>query len=414
MAKIDMKFVRSQFPALTDDAVLMDNAGGSQIARPVVDRMTDFMFSTNVQLGASYATSVAASKRVAEGRAALQLMMNADRPEEIVMGATVTQLFDQLAQSLVQGWDEGDEIIVTNFDHEANIGPWRRLAQRGIVVREWQMAPGTYTPDLDALKSLMGPKTKLVAVTHCSNIFGSINDVRAIADVVHEAGALLCVDGVAYAPHRAVDVQALDADFYGFAVYKTYGPHHGALYGKYDLLRNHAHNINHYFYGEDRVPNKLEPGNPNYELAYSCLGVIDYLEAFAAAHGVNAKGREAIVAAFDIMAEHEEALAEKLLAYLRGRDDVTIIGDPSADKARRVPTVAFVVKGQNSRDIVEAVDTAGIGIRFGDFHSKRLVQSMELGDPDGVIRVSAVHYNTLEEMNRVIERLESLRRQAAE
>ena len=413
MPQLDLDHVRGQFPALRDDTVLLDNAGGSQVARPVADRITEFMFSTNVQLGASYETSAAAGKKVAEGRAALATLLNADRPEEVVMGATATQLFDQLAQALVQHWEPGDEVVVTNFDHEANIGPWMRLKQRGINVRIWELPEGAHKPTPESLAPLLGPKTRLVAMTHCSNIFGGINDVRAIADLVHEHGAMLCVDGVAFAPHRAIDVKALDADFYAFSVYKTYGPHHAALYGKYDLLRHKAGNINHYFYGEDRVPNKLEPGNPNYELAYSCVGVIDYLEGLAAAHGINAEGRAAVEAAFDIIANHEAGLSERLLSYLRGRDDVTIVGDTSSDRGARVPTISFLIAGRNARDVVEAVDPSGIGIRFGDFHSKRLVQGLNLGDPDGVIRVSAVHYNTLDEMDRLIERLESLRRQAA-
>lgn len=413
MAQLDLDYVRKQFPALKDDLVFLDNAGGSQVARPVAERINDFLFSSNVQLGASYGASVAAAQKVAEGRAALATLLNADRPEEVVMGATASQLFEQLAQSLSQKWDKGDEVIVSNFDHEANIGPWRRLEERGIVVRTWALPEGQHQPTPDSLAPLLGPRTRLVAMTHCSNIFGGINDVRAIADLVHERGAMLCVDGVAFAPHRAIDVKALGADFYGFSVYKTYGPHHAALYGKYDLLRHKAGNINHYFYGEDKVPGKLEPGNPNYELSYSCVGVIDYLEALAAAHGINVKGRAAVEAAFDMIADHETALSERLLAYLRGRDDVTILGDPSSDRAARVPTVSFVVAGQSSRGIVEAVDPSGIGIRFGDFHSKRLVESLGLDDPDGVIRVSAVHYNTLEEIDRLIDQLERRRRQAA-
>lgn len=409
MPQLDLEYVRKQFPALSDDVVLLDNAGGSQLAQPVFERMREFMFSSNVQLGATYGTSVAASHKVAEGRMALATLLNADRPEEVVMGATATQLFDQLARSLSQHWEAGDEVIVSNFDHEANIGPWRRLEERGIVVKTWELPNGAHRPQPEDLAPLLGPKTRLVAVTHCSNIFGSINDVRAIADLVHDHGAMVGVDGVAYAPHRAIDVKALDADFYGFAVYKTYGPHHAGLYGKYDLLRHKAGNINHYFYGEEKVPNKLEPGNANYELAYSCVGVIDYLEGLAKAHGINASGRTAVEAAFDMIADHEAVLAERLLAYLRGRQDVTILGDPSSDLETRVPTISFVIEGRSSRKVVEAVDPSGIGIRFGDFHSKRLVEALDLGDPDGVIRASAVHYNTLEEMDRLIEQLEGLR-----
>jgi len=409
---IDYGFIRANFSALSDDMAFFDNAGGSQVAEPVIARIAAFMRSANVQLGASYATSVTAAQKVAEGRAALATLMNARRPEEVVMGATTTQLFDQLARALVQTWAPGDRVIVTGFDHEANIGPWRRLAEHGIEIAEWRLRTGAHQPDLDDLRALLTPRTRLVAMTHASNIFGSITPVRAVADMVHAAGALVCVDGVAYAPHRAIDVQALDADFYGFSVYKVYGPHHAALYGRYALLRA-AGNINHYFYGEDKVPQKLEPGNPNYELAYGCVGVLDYLEAFAQAHGVNATGRAAVEAAFRVMADHEEALSERLLAYLRAREDVTVIGDMSSDKAARAPTIAFIVRGAQSGAVVRAVDSAGIGIRFGDFHSKRLVESLRLPCDDGVIRVSMVHYNTFDEVDRLIARLESLRKQAA-
>lgn len=409
MPTINMEFVHSCFPGLQQGSVFLDNAGGSQVAQQTIDHVVRFMSGESVQLGASYAASQKAGATVAAGRAALATMMNAARPEEIVMGATATQLLDQLARGLVQGWAEGDEVIVTNFDHEANIGPWRQLESRGIILREWKIPTGADMPDLDDLRALLSPRTKIVAVTHASNIFGTIMPVREIADIVHAAGAKVCVDGVAYAPHRAIDVQALDVDYYVFAAYKVYGPHHGALYGRYDLLRHDAHNINHYFYGEDKVPNKLEPGNPNYELSAGCSGMLQYLEDFAAAHGGNETGRAAVEAAFAVMADHEQALSERLLSYLRGRDDVTIIGQSASDKALRVPTISFVINGKSSESVVRAVDPAGIGIRFGDFHSKRLVNSMNLSSGDGVIRVSAVHYNTVEQMDRLIDLLERQR-----
>jgi selenocysteine lyase/cysteine desulfurase len=269
------------------------------------------------------------------------------------------------------------------------------------------MRKGAHLPDLADLGELLTGRTRLVAVTHASNIFGSINPVREIADMVHGVGAQLCVDGVAYAPHRAVDVRALGADFYGFSVYKTYGPHFAALYGRHDALLA-AGNINHSFFPNDKVPQKMEPGNASHELAYSCTGVIAYLEAFAQAHGINAQGRGAVEAAFGIIAQHEQALSERLLGYLRSRKDVTIIGEPLADKTLRVPTISFVIDGKSSRDVVEATDPTGIGIRFGDFYSRRLVQALDLPDPDGVIRVSAVHYNTLDEIDALIAHLETL------
>ncbi len=408
MTALDLNFVQKNFPALGHGQVYLDNAGGSQVARQVADRLTEYLFTANVQLGASYAASATAGKMVDEGRRALMTLMNAARPEEIVMGATTTQLFDQLSRALVQTWQPGDEVIVTNFDHEANIGPWRKLAAQGIVTREWKMPQGASLPDLDDLAALITDKTRLVAVTHTSNIYGTINPIRQIADLVHAAGALLCVDGVAYAPHRAVDVQALGADFYGFSIYKTYGPHFATLYGRYDHLLA-AGNINHRFFTAAKVPQKLEPGNASYELAYSCIGVVDYLEALANAHGINSTGRAAVEAAFALIAAHEQVLSQRLLDYLASRPDVTIIGDPSADMDRRVPTISFVVDGLSSASLVEAVDPTGIGIRFGDFYSRELVDSLGLPNADGVIRVSAVHYNTVEEMDALIARLEELR-----
>lgn len=407
MQDLDQAFIANSFPALGRGQVFLDNAGGSQIARQTVERMSAFLYESNVQLGATYAASAEAGARVHEGRAAVATLLNAARPEEIVLGATSTQLFDQLARALVQNWKPGDEVIVTNFDHEANIGPWMKLAAQGIVVKVWQMPKGDYLPDLNDLRALLTDRTQLVAVTHASNIYGSINPVRDIADVVHGAGALLCVDGVAFAPHRAVDVQTLGADFYGFSVYKTYGPHFAALYGRYDLLLN-AGSINHAFFPKDKVPQKMEPGNASHELAYSCIGVIDYLEAFAAAHGVNTTGRAAVEAAFAMIADHEQALSQRLLDYLNARTDVTIIGDPSADKSRRVPTISFTIDGKSSREIVEMTDPTGIGIRFGDFYSRRLVEDLGLADPDGVIRVSAVHYNTIAEIDALIAHLDTL------
>ena len=403
-----MDFVRASFPALGQGQVYLDNAGGSQVARQVADRLTRYLFTANVQLGASYAASVAAGQMVAEGRRALATLLNAARPEEVVMGATTTQLLDQLARALAQTWQPGDEVVVTSFDHEANIGPWRRLEGQGIVVREWALRPGAFQPEPDDLAALLSDRTRLVAVTHASNIYGAITPIRPIADLVHAAGALLCVDGVAYAPHRAVDVRALGADFYAFSVYKTYGPHFAALYGRHDHLLA-AGNINHRFVPDDKVPGKLEPGNPSYELAYSCLGVIDYLEALAQAHGVNTTGRAAVEAAFALIARHEEALSRRLLDYLAARPDVTILGDTSADAARRVPTISFTVDGVPSAAVVAAVDPTGIGIRHGDFYSRTLVESLGLSAADGVVRVSAVHYNTTDEIDRLIARLDQVR-----
>ena len=398
---LDIAQVRAQFPALADGFAYFDNAGGSLVLRPVAERIAEYLLTTSVQTGASYSHSQRASARVHEARTAIARFMNARRPEEIVLGASATMMMRTLAQAMATQFAPGDEVILTNFDHETNIGPWLTLRERGVVFKFWEINRESATIDLADLDALLGPKTKLVCVTHVSNILGTINPIRAIADKVHAAGAKLVVDGVAYAPHRAVDVQALDADYYVFSFYKTYGPHFAVLCGRYDLLRE-LDNLYHYFYDKDKVPAKLEPGNTNYELAWGSAGIVDYFDALGGGTGDHA----AITRAFADVAAHEAAIGEQLLAWLRARNDARIIGDRGSDKATRVPTISFKVDGRDSAAIVRALDEKQIGIRFGDFHSRRLVEALGLGNGNGVIRVSMVHYNTPEEVDRVIAALD--------
>ena len=398
---LDLAFVRSQFPALADGFAYFDNAGGSLVLAGVADRVRDYLLTTSVQTGASYPQSRRAVERLAEARARIALLLNAARPEEIVLGPSTTVLFQWLARAMEGQLQPGDEIVVTDFDHESNIGPWRALEKRGIVLRTWSLDPETLTVDLDALDRLMNPRTRLVAVTHTSNILGTINPVAAIARRVHARGAALAVDAVAFAPHRAVDVQAWDVDYYVFSFYKTYGPHFAVLYGKHDKLLE-LDGLYHYFYGRDKVPAKLEPGNTNYELAWGAAGIVDYLDALGGGTG----DRAAIERAFADVAAHEATLAERLLSYLRARNDVRIVGHTTSEAARRVPTIAFKVDGRPAQDIVHAVDGADIGIRHGDFHSRRLIEHLDLAADGGVVRVSMVHYNTLEEVDRLVAALD--------
>jgi selenocysteine lyase/cysteine desulfurase len=261
--------------------------------------------------------------------------------------------------------------------------------------------PESFAIDLDALRNLMTDRTKLVCVTHASNILGTINPIADIADIVHQGGAKLCVDGVAYAPHRAVDVQKLGVDYYAFSFYKTYGPHFSVLYGRFENLLE-LDNLYHYFYGKEKVPAKLEPGNTNYELAWGCTGIVDYFDELGGGTGDFA----AIKRAFDDVADYEATIGERLLSYLREKNGVRIIGSRSSDKAIRVPTIAFKVEGMDSREIVERVDPDQIGIRFGDFHSRGLIEHLGLVEGSGVVRASMVHYNTMEEVDRLIGSLE--------
>ncbi len=407
---LDLSKVRSYFPSLEGEWTFMDNAGGSQTLQPVVDRISDYLLQTNVQHGASYAVSQEAGRRVAVATEAMATFVNAPHPEEVVMGPSATSLFRTLSLCISQLWQVGDEVIVTNTDHEANVSPWTDLEKQGIKVKIWEARPDTLRLELEDLGALMTDKTRLVAVTHASNILGTINPIRRIADYVHERGALIAVDGVANAPHRLVDVQELDCDFYIFSFYKVYGPHYALMYGRRELLINMP-GLNHYFIDGDQIPYKFQPGNVNFEFAYGVAGIADYLSEIARHHypGSHRTLRKEMELAFGLFAKHEEALSQKLLDFLNSKSGVRIIGETTADRSLRVPTISFSVAGVKSDDIVERVDPYRIGIRFGDFYAKKLIQSLDLEKQNGVVRVSLVHYNRLEEVDQLIEVLDGIR-----
>lgn len=404
---LDLDFARSQFPGLGRGWTFFDNAGGSQIVQGALDRINTFLIEKNVQIGGSYSVSQDAAKALYEARTAAMHLVNAHRPEEIVFGSSTTVLLQNLARAAAGQFKPGDEIIVTVSDHESNIGPWDRLQAAGVIVKFWPLDRKTLKLELSDLEPLMSARTKLVCVTHASNILGWINPIRSIADFVHSRNAKLCVDAVAYAPHRAVDVQALDADYYVFSLYKTYGPHYAMMYGKYDLLLE-LDPLYHYFYGKDKVPGKLEPGNPNYELAYATCGIVDYLCELGSRAGAMGSTRERIEKAFDAITQHEDALTDRLLNYLRSRNDCEIIGEPVNRDSRRVPTISFRIDGSDAAEICNAIDKQNIAIRFGDFHSRRLAEYLNVTDHNGMLRVSMVHYNTIEEVDHLISALDNL------
>lgn len=406
---LDLAAVRSHFPGLSRGWTLFDNAGGSQILRGAVDRMTEFLFEKNVQIGGSYEISLAAAEALRDARAAAATLMNASRPEEIVFGPSTTVLLQNLARAMRSQLRPGDEVIVTMSDHESNIGPWVSLQEFGIVLKFWPLNHDTLSLELDDLAPLMTDRTKLVAVTHVSNILGQVNPVAEIARFVHDRGARLCVDAVAYAPHRAIDVQAWDVDYYVFSLYKTYGPHYAVMYGKHEHLLE-LDTLYHYFYGKDKVPGKLEPGNPSYECAYSTLAIRDY---FAGLGGAAASPRAALEAGFSAITAQEDALVDRLLSYLAARNDCRVFGATTNVGSKRIPTVAFRFDGRDSGALAKAMDAHKIAIRHGDFHSRRLVEDLGQMGEGGLLRVSMVHYNTLEEVDRLCAALDTILRKAA-
>lgn len=405
----NLDFIRSQFPALDKDWTFFDNAGGSQTLQSVADRISDYLLTTNVQLGASYAVSEESGSRVKQGFDFGVDLINAKSRSEVIFGSSTTMLLQQLSKSLVQTFEAGDEVIVTDVDHEANIGPWLEMEKAGIIVKIWEVNTDTFELEIEQLKKLITKRTKLLAVTHASNILGTIMPIKELARIMHEANAMICVDAVAFAPHRLIDVQDLDVDFYVFSFYKVYGPHYSMLYGKHEILAE-LPGINHFFIGKEEVPYKLQPGNANFELSYGYLGLKDYIEATYHTHFPNQECtfREKAIAVYGLFAKHEEELSKRLLEYLNSKSNVKIIGSTDWDQNTRVPTVAFTVEGVKSSEIPIKVDEYKIGIRYGDFYARRLIESLNLLENDGIIRVSMVHYNSLSEVDQLIQVLDQV------
>jgi len=395
--------IRAEFPALAGNTVFLDNAGGSQVLKRVADRVHEYLLNHSVQLGASYAQSQLAGEKVLAARRAVAELVNAAHDDEVVMGGATTALMFVLTQALRAGIQPGDEIIVTDTDHEANIGGWMRLREAGAVVKVWRVDHDSLALELSDLDALLTPRTKWLAMTWASNILGTINPVAEVARRVHASGGRVCLDAVAYAPHRLVDVQAGGADIVVFSFYKVFGPHYAVMWGRRELLLS-LPSLNHYFIGPEVLPYKLQPGNVNYELSYGCAGIRDYLVDTGTALGETGTPRQRMQAAFDAFEVHENALAERLLGWLRGRPGVRVIGRSAPADDWRVPTISFTVAGHAPEAIVRHVDTHGIGIRWGDFYARRLIET--LGLSEGVVRVSMAHYNTVTEIDRLIHALE--------
>jgi len=275
------------------------------------------------------------------------------------------------------------------------------------VVKVWQVNRDSLALELADLDRLLGPRTKWLAMTWASNILGSVNPVDEVARRVHAVGARLCVDAVAYAPHRLVDVQASGADVVVFSFYKVFGPHYAVMWVRRELLLS-LPSLNHFFIGPDVLPYKLQPGNVNYELSVGCIGIHEYLCDAGTALGASGTPRQRMQAAFDAFERHEDRLSERLLSWLRGKKGVRVIGHPAAQGGQRVPTISFVVAGQAAEAIVRHVDRFDIGIRHGDFYARRLIEALGLQSLGGVVRVSMAHYNTLAEIDQLIRHLDEV------
>lgn len=405
---LDLDYVRAQFPNLGNGWAYLENAGGSYLPRNVIERMTAFMSESQVQPGAPNALSRLSEERLEASRRAMASMINAE-PGEIVFGPSTTLNVYVLAQALRPLFATGDEIVVTNQDHEANGGAWRRLADTGLTVREWRIDPETGELDPAGLEALLGPRTRLVCFPHVSNIVGSVNPVAEIAAKARSAGALVCVDGVAYAAHGPIDVKALDVDFYLFSLYKLYGPHIAVLYGKRERIAETV-NQNHYFH-DGPTAAKLNPGGLSYEAVAGVSGILDYLEGVYRHHFETSENepRIRLERVFALFAGQEEALSARLLDYLATRPDLRLIGSSDPARARRMPTFSLVPEGRPPAELCEALGAGRLAANHGHFYAPRCLEGVGVDPERGVLRISMVHYNTASEIDRLIEALEALR-----
>lgn len=393
--------LRSQFPALAGETIFLENAGGSQVPAVVAQRMHDYILQTYVQLGAGYEKSRHATTTVEEAHRFARLLMGGTAGE-VVLGPSTSGLLQMLADCYARVLAPEQEIVVAEMGHEANIGPWVRLERQGLRIRWWKMDRQSLASPLDELENLLNQRTALVALPHVSNLLGEVVDLERVCKLSHRVGARVVVDGVAYAPHRAMAVEDWGVDWYAHSIYKVYGPHMGALWGRREAMQELA-GPNHFFITE--TPYRFELGGVCHEACAGFLGLADYLKFVADLDRDAELDRGAIDLAFTTMSECERPLQAKLLGYLGDRTDVRLIG-PAEDGPARVGTISFVHSSMSSRQIVEQVDHTEIAIRHGHMYAYRLCEAAGLDPADGVVRISLVHYNTPAEIDRLIEVLD--------
>ena len=405
--------IRSHFPALGRGTVFFDNAGGSQLPRCAIDAAVACMTDGFAQLGGEYGPSLLARQIVGLAHDVVLAYLNAGAVGEVVLGSSTTSLVNLIASAYADGSRERNQIVLCSANHEGNLSPWLRLASRGFEIRWWhaEQEPSEdartviYRPRIETLRGLLSDRTLLVAFPQVSNILGEVWDARGVAAAAHAVGAKVIVDGVAYAPHFAPDVAALGCDWYVYSTYKVYGPHMAALFGTHGAWAELC-GPNHGFIDRADTRKKWELGGASHEGCAAIGALWDYCAWLAGAPGSGVPTREVFERAFSVIAELERPLTERMLSYLRSRPGVTIYG-PSGASPARVCTVCFTVRGKRSEEIARAANAAGLGVRFGHFYSKRLIEQMGLEPEDGVVRVSLAHYNTPEELDMLFAFLEN-------
>ena len=402
----DTGTIRSHFPALArryngHPVAYLDGPGGTQVPQVVVDRMSAYLLSHNANTHWNYPTSAETDALIDDARRALADFMNGT-PEEISFGANMTTITFHLARALGRGWDETDEVVITELDHHANVAPWRALErERGVNIVVARMHPEDGSLDLDDLERKIGRRTRLVAIGAASNALGTMVDIPAVAKMARGHGAFLFVDAVHYAPHMLVDVKALDCDFLACSAYKFYGPHIGVLWARRDLAERL--DLPKLEPAPDTSPERLETGTQNHEGIVGAAAAVDYLASLAE----NTNRRRALASTFRAVHERGVELFEVLWDGIGAIEGVQRYGLPPG--ARRSPTLSFRVKGVSSDEVAAALAQRGLFVSHGDFYAATVIERLGVGH-DGVVRVGCSIYTTREEIERVVAAVGGVRK----
>jgi cysteine desulfurase family protein (TIGR01976 family) len=423
-ATLDLTQVRSQFPSLSQTvnghpAAFLDGPGGTQVPQRVIDAISDYLRRDNANTGGAYATSRNTDAMLAEARAAMADFLHCGA-DEIVFGPNMTTLTYAMSRAVGRDLGPGDEVLVTRLDHDANVSPWLALEEKGVTIRWAEIHDEDCTLDLADLASKINSKTKLVAIGYASNAVGTINPVKAIVGLAHAAGALAYVDAVHYGPHGLIDVAALDCDFLVCSTYKFFGPHMGVLFGKREhLARLHPYKVRPL---TDAVPNRWEWGTLNHECIAGITACVDYIAdlgrhaagktisgGFASLDGQpgpspHGSRRAAIVAAFEAIRHYEFGLMERLIAGLSKIPGAKIYGitDP-ARFAERCPTIAVRIDGHTPLELATKLGDLGFFTWDGNYYALNLTEHLNVEKSGGFLRIGLVHYNTVEEVDRLLD-----------
>lgn len=399
--------VRAQFPALalTDQGrarIYLDNPAGTQVPARVAEAVSRCLLETNANLGGHFSTTKLAGAVVDGAHQAMADLLGARSAREIVIGANMTTLTFHLSRSIAHDFKPGDEIIVTRMDHEGNVSPWLEIAKdRGLNVKFLAFDKETWQIEGKDLKSLLSDRTRLVCLNYASNLTGSINDVKALTQIAHKAGALVYVDAVQFTPHRLVDVQDLGCDFLACSAYKFFGPHLGIVWGREALLEKlYAYKCR---CSDNALPHRFETGTPQIELLAGLAATVDYFDWLGGEMGATGTRRARIAAAYKASVDHEEPLANKLIAGLQEIDGISIAGITNPNRANhRVPTVSFRHKSVAPIAISRALAAANIFVWDGHNYAYELVRQLGIPESEGVVRIGMAHYNTEAEVASVI------------